>query len=253
MAVAPTPPTGGPAVPDRSDRSTFSTRVGAWIEWFTNVIIAEIYALAQNVYDNAVAAFNSAAAASLSAAQAFSSPGTAGSSSTSLAIGIALVELETNIDKTWYPGLYFILASQSSPTDTWMTGRCAAYDPNTGDLTLQIDDFSGSGTHTDWIVGATAPAQRPAPKVDVDADMDLVPGVLHRLMAPGITLRLVDPQAGDRYYIKASDGSGDTCLIDLNGYKFEADSDDPDEIELDIEGIALALEYWDATNGLERV
>ncbi len=60
-----TPPTitPSPPAPDRADRATFSSRATAWADWVKNHAVAEIAAVATNVYDNAVDAYNSAVAA----------------------------------------------------------------------------------------------------------------------------------------------------------------------------------------------
>lgn len=58
--TAPTGITASPATPDRADRSTFSSRATAWADWLKNQAVPEISAVEQNVYDNAVDAFNSA-------------------------------------------------------------------------------------------------------------------------------------------------------------------------------------------------
>jgi hypothetical protein len=61
-------PTPLPA-PQRGDRATFSSRVDAFIVWLTTAV-GQFSALATNVYNNAVDAFNSTAAAANSAATA---------------------------------------------------------------------------------------------------------------------------------------------------------------------------------------
>lgn len=67
-----TPPTitAAPAdAPQRNDRSTFSTRVDAFVTWLI-AAVAQFAAVATNVYNNAVDAYNSATAAAASAATA---------------------------------------------------------------------------------------------------------------------------------------------------------------------------------------
>jgi len=61
--------TGSPAVPQRSDRNTFSIRVDAFVTWMASAV-AEFGAVATNVYNNAVDAYNNAVAASASASTA---------------------------------------------------------------------------------------------------------------------------------------------------------------------------------------
>lgn len=70
-----TPPTITPAptpAPQRGDRTTFSDRVDDFVTWLT-AAVAQFGAVATNVYNNAVDAFNSAVAASTSASNAQSS------------------------------------------------------------------------------------------------------------------------------------------------------------------------------------
>lgn len=55
--------TPSPVAPDRADRATFSPRATAWADWVKNHAVAEIAAVATNVYNNAVDAYNSAVAA----------------------------------------------------------------------------------------------------------------------------------------------------------------------------------------------
>ena len=62
-----TPPpliTPSPAAPDRADRNTFSARATAWSDWLKNNAVSEIAAVAANVYNNAVDAFNNATSSS---------------------------------------------------------------------------------------------------------------------------------------------------------------------------------------------
>jgi hypothetical protein len=67
--VNPTPPTTPPALPQRADRATFSSRVDAGFTWFQTAV-TEVYGLAQNAVNNATEALNSASAASTSAGTA---------------------------------------------------------------------------------------------------------------------------------------------------------------------------------------
>ncbi len=61
--------TGSPAVPQRSDRATFSSRVDDFVTWMA-AAVSEFGAVATNVYNNAVDAYNNAVAASASASTA---------------------------------------------------------------------------------------------------------------------------------------------------------------------------------------
>lgn len=71
------PPTVDPAptpYPQRNDRTTFSTRVDAFVTWFI-ASIAQLVALVTNCYNNAVDAYNNANIASAAAADAIAATG----------------------------------------------------------------------------------------------------------------------------------------------------------------------------------
>lgn len=55
--------TPSPVAPDRADRATFSPRATAWADWVKDHAVAEIAAVATNVYNNAIDAFSSATTA----------------------------------------------------------------------------------------------------------------------------------------------------------------------------------------------
>lgn len=59
--------TPSPVAPDRADRATFSPRATAWADWVKDHAVPEIEAVAENVYDNALDAYNSATASAGSA------------------------------------------------------------------------------------------------------------------------------------------------------------------------------------------
>lgn len=68
ITAAPTP------YPVRNDRTTFSTRVDAFVTWLI-AAVAEFAAVATNVYNNAVDAYNNANIASAAAADAIAATG----------------------------------------------------------------------------------------------------------------------------------------------------------------------------------
>lgn len=73
--ITPTAPTAAPLTPDKADRVTFSARATAWANYVKNTHISEVYALAQNAYNNAS---DSAASASISSQNAAISQSAAG-------------------------------------------------------------------------------------------------------------------------------------------------------------------------------
>lgn len=66
-----------PAVPDRTDRTTFSARATAIFDALKNVFVGQIAAVASNVYDNAVDAHSNAVASAGSADTATTQAGIA--------------------------------------------------------------------------------------------------------------------------------------------------------------------------------
>lgn len=86
-----TPPTitPSPPAPDRADRATFSSRATAWADWVKNHAVAEIAAVATNVYDNAVDAFSSATTATAQADLATTSAAAAAISESAAALDAA--------------------------------------------------------------------------------------------------------------------------------------------------------------------
>ena len=111
-------------------------------------------ALAQTV---AVAgsAKNSAASALNAAATAINAPGTAGNSTTSLTIGTGSQALVIEPGKLFLAGMYVMVAGAS--VSNWMHGQITAYDPATGNLTVNVLNTGGGGTYASWRVIASAP------------------------------------------------------------------------------------------------
>lgn len=173
MARTP-PPNITPAplpAPQRGDRATFSSRVDAFVLWLTNAV-AQFAAVATNVYNNAVDAFqsataagNSASAAALSAASADQdaqtatmAPGTSATSVTSLAIGYGSKTLTlAQTGKLFKKGNSITIAT-SAAGDNWMAGPITAFDASTGVMTVNVTNLSGTGTFADWVVALSGPA-----------------------------------------------------------------------------------------------
>jgi hypothetical protein len=88
MAIV-TPPTIDPApspAPQRGDRTTFSTRVDAFVTWIS-AAVAQFAALASNVFNNATEAFNSATSAQAQANAAIAAVGSPVWTSGTYAVG----------------------------------------------------------------------------------------------------------------------------------------------------------------------
>lgn len=152
--------TPSPVAPDRADRATFSPRATAWADWVKNHAVAEIAAVATNVYNNAVDAFNSATTA-LGSANAASDSAAAAAISESAAAASALeaaglvesyqgaLAADPTLDKDgnplaagdWYinTATGFVRAYNGS---AWVQGISAvagvsSLNGQTGDLTIQ--------------------------------------------------------------------------------------------------------------------
>lgn len=152
--------TPSPVAPDRADRATFSPRATAWADWVKDHAVAEIAAVATNVYNNAVDAFNSATTA-LGSANAASDSAAAAAISESAAAASALeaaglvesyqgaLAADPTLDKDgnplaagdWYinTATGFVRAYNGS---AWVQGISAvagvsSLNGQTGDLTIQ--------------------------------------------------------------------------------------------------------------------
>lgn len=98
-----------------------------------------------------------AAEAAASAASAVNSPGTSGTSTTSLTVGTGSQTLTTQTGKNFAVGQRVTLARTAAPDTTWMYGVVSAYTSGTGAMTLAISTATGSGTYTDWTISLTGP------------------------------------------------------------------------------------------------
>lgn len=75
-----------------------------------------------------------------------------GTSVTSLTVGTGSKSLTTSIGKGWIVGQAVEIWRTSART-TRMGGQVTAYSATTGALTVDVEWYTGSGTHTDWTVG----------------------------------------------------------------------------------------------------
>lgn len=76
-------------------------------------------------------------------------------SATSFAVGTGSKAFNIGTDgKLYVVGQYLTIASAADPSN-WMYGPITDY---TGDvLTIDVEDFTGSGTYTDWQIGLSSP------------------------------------------------------------------------------------------------
>ncbi len=109
----------------------------------------------QSASTNATSAQTSATAAAASATSALNAPGTSGTSTSSMTVGIATQSFTTQTGKAWVVGQFVVLSS-STPAN-WMYGYISAYNSSTGAMSVVVSTISGSGTFTAWTIGLSAP------------------------------------------------------------------------------------------------
>lgn len=73
-------------------------------------------------------------------------------SSTSLTIGLGAKNLTIQTGRSYVIGQYLILVN-STNAQNWMVGQVTSHNSTTGELAVNVDDISGSGTHTSWTIG----------------------------------------------------------------------------------------------------
>lgn len=191
MPTAPTAHTPLPAAPSTDDPANFDTEADAFVgalETFGD----QMDALADNAYDNAVAAASSASAASTSAGTATTKAGEAASSATAAAnsataaagsataaansataaanaaAGAAFTATSTTSnsigggEKTWavgtgrsYQAGLFVVVSDAADTSNYCHGQVTDY--SGGNLTVDVTTSGGSGTYTSWNIGLSGP------------------------------------------------------------------------------------------------
>ena len=108
-----------------------------------------------NAGNSAAAAAGSATSASASAVTAVNAPGTSGTSTSSMTIGVATQSFTTQTGKAWVQG-QFVTLSSSTPA-SWMYGYISSYNSSTGAMVVVATTISGSGTFAAWTIGLAAP------------------------------------------------------------------------------------------------
>lgn len=116
--------------PQRNDRTTFSSRVDAFITWLLDTFWDELQTV--------VLAFNFNA--------------TNSTSTTSLTIGTGSNKtLTVQTGKSYVEGMTVKIANTASPTN-WMLGDVISYDSGTGTLVVYPRTSNGSGTFAAWTI-----------------------------------------------------------------------------------------------------
>lgn len=104
---------------------------------------------------SATAAAASATLAAAEAASILSNPATSATSTTSLTLATgAQVLTTTPTGKSFYPGMSLKIFNS---VGNYMAGTCTAYNSGTGVMTVQVEQFWGSGTYASWTVGVWVP------------------------------------------------------------------------------------------------
>lgn len=192
--AAQTPPPITPVptpVPQRGDRATFSSRVDAFVTWLINAV-TQFSAVATNVYNNAVDAFNSAtsatsaaSAAQAAAQSAAATPSTAATTTTSMQLGYGSKTFTlAQTGKTFQLGQIVAIASTANALN-WMAGNVTAFNSGTGAMTVNVTNVGNATagvfpTIASWAVALTGPAAQtsqqqalsfvpvPMPALDMD-------------------------------------------------------------------------------------
>lgn len=129
--------TGSPTAPQRGDRTTFSTRVDAFVTWMATAV-GEFGAVATNVYNNAVDAYNNAVAGAASASAASISAANSAAS--------ALASANSAGAMMWVSGTTYALgAAVWSPLNRVVYRRIVA-GAGTTDPSLDVTNWALIGT-----------------------------------------------------------------------------------------------------------
>lgn len=103
-----------------------------------------------------------AEAAVTAAEAANNAPGTNGTSTTSLALGIGAKVLTMQTGRSIVPGMQVIIAYTTTPTKL-MRGTVTAYNSGTGQLDVTTDYASDTGTFAAWTISLAGVTVIPTP------------------------------------------------------------------------------------------
>lgn len=160
-----------PPAPSRSDApDTFVAKadahVAALTTWTTeaNTLGTWINDTTAPIAGQANTASSAAATAVAAAQSAISAPGTNATSTTSMTIGGGNRSFTIQTGKNFVIGSFVTVANSSN---NWMYGNISSYDSGTGAMVVNVSMLSGTGTHTSWNIGLSAPITQPAPSAVV--------------------------------------------------------------------------------------
>lgn len=169
ITALPTPPT-------RSDASNFNVRADSFLSALptfaneANALAAEVNGYASN--------------AAASAATAVNSPGTNGTSTTSLAVGTGSKSLTIQTGKALVIGQWVTITNTANSAN-WMHGQVTSYTSGTGALVVNATAVGGSGTYAAWTIGLSGPSQSSAALLSTNSYAD--PSWLTSLAASKLT------------------------------------------------------------------
>jgi hypothetical protein len=136
-------------VPDVNDLAEWFEYAATTTETNTNVAVAA-----------AGSASTSAATAVAAASSAINAPGTNATSTTSITpvIGANAFTL-AQTGKTFVVGQFVTVADATTPTSKFFNGAITSFNSGTGAITVNAMVTAGSGSGSNWVITASAPAQ----------------------------------------------------------------------------------------------
>jgi len=277
-----TPPTIDPTpspAPVRSERSTFSGRVDAFVTWLGTGVM-QFNNVASNCYNNAIEAYNNAvsaatqaataaaqagisttqagisaakaAEAAASAQTALNAPGTSATSATTETFGAGSKTLTIQTGKLFVPGMHVIAAKTSDPAK-YMRGIVTSYDSGTGVLAFTSDNkYTGSGSNGAWTISLSgSPGADGASGLDYLASAGaLTAGMQYCLNSSGASFTAVmPPSPGVGDLVAVSDPflswATNPVTLDRNGSNFvdQYGTAQAEDFELNVAGVSVIFIY----------
>lgn len=113
--------------------------------------------------------------ATASAETAVNAPGTSGTSTTSLAIGLGSKTFTTQTAKDWGIGQFVVIAV-TTDVESFMFGQISAYDLGTGSMTVLVTVTGLLGTYANWTISlAPAVVSTTVVQTDIGTDPNQIP------------------------------------------------------------------------------
>lgn len=171
------PPVSTP--PTTEDPANFDPRMDTWLTEQTTIIRPSLIAIGSATYQNALESKAQAEAATESAAEASTqaglaedakdaaqaaaqgavlAPGTSGTSSSSVAVGLGTKTFTTQTGKNFVSGMNVVAARASDPVAVRMSGTLQSYNSGTGEFVMAALKSSGSGTFSNWVLSLSGEA-----------------------------------------------------------------------------------------------